>query len=146
MVNPNTTYRLARKTADQSMTQSNTVQENITSLKVALAKNRIYKFVATVMILGKAVQGCDLNLKALAGAVFTYGLSSVTPKVSTGAADIAITLTDDVLSVAVIEGIINVGATAGDLQITGAQTVSGATALTIKGGSTLEAWLVSDSP
>ena len=145
MVQQNQTYRVARKVAAQTMTPSSTTQQNVTSLAVALKASKTYKFKGSILCIGKANADIDIGLAALSSAVATWGLDSVTPKVSAIGDEINTALTDDVLSVIVVEGVITVSTTAGDLQLTAAQAVSQANDLIIKIGSMLEVWEVSDT-
>lgn len=141
----NQTYRLARKTAAQTMTQSSTTQQNITELVASVKASTVYKFKATILCIGKANADIDLGLAALSGAAVTWGLQSVTPKVSAIGDEIMVALSDDTLSEIIVEGVITVGSTAGNLQITAAQTTSQANDLIIKPGSLLEIWQTTDT-
>lgn len=145
MVQQNQTYRVARVVTDQNLSQSSTTQQNITSLVAALKASKTYKFKATVLCIGKANADIDIGLGALSGAVATWGLQSVTPKVSAIGDEIMVSLSDDTLSEIIVEGVFTVSTTAGNLQITAAQTTSQANQLTIKAGSILEVWQVSDT-
>lgn len=141
---PNTTYKISRQTADQI--SNDTTQAIIAQLVAALEKNETYKFKLTLMVIGKAADDVDVSLTGPAGAVLTYGLDGVNPKVSVGAAELMVALTDDLLSVIIIEGVITVGSTAGNLSTLFGMTTDVSTLpLTAKIGSSLEVWQVTDT-
>lgn len=127
------------------MDQSSTTLQDITRLVASLKANKSYKFSAAILCVGKANADIDIGLQALSGAAVTWGLQGTNPKVSAIGDEIMTALTDDILSLICVEGVITVGSTAGDLQIQAAQTTSQANALVIKAGSILEVWEVSDT-
>lgn len=127
------------------MTQSSTTQQNVTELVASVKASTTYKFKATILCIGKANADIDLGLGALSGTVATWGLQSTTPKVSAIGDEIMTSLSDDTLSEIIVEGVFTVGTTAGNLQITAAQTTSQANDLIIKIGSLLEIWQVTDT-
>jgi hypothetical protein len=141
-MNPNTTYFIKRLLADQ--VSNDTTQAAIAELVAALEKNEIYKYKLTLLVIGKAADDVDVSLTGPSGSVLTYGLDGVNPKVSVGAAELMVALTDDLLSVVIVEGIITVGSTAGNLSpLFGMTTDVSTLPLTAKAGSSLEVWQIS---
>lgn len=140
----NQTYKIARVTADQAV--NDTVQTAITKLVTSLPANEAFKFVLTLLVAGFALDDIDISLTGPASSVLTYGLSSVTPKVSAGGDEIMVALSNSTLSVIEIEGVISLGATAGNFSPKFGMTadVSGSP-LTVKTGSSLEIWQITDT-
>ena len=142
----NLTYQIVRQTADQNMTQSSTTLQAITALVAALVASGVYKYRLTLLVKGFA----DSSIKvAMVGptspTIHAYGLSSVTPKSTADSTGIAVTLVDNTESVIVVEGIIQVGTTAGNLQAECAQNVSEADQLVVQKGSCLEVWRIDNT-
>jgi len=140
----NTTYFIKRLVADQ--VSNDVTQAAITQLVAALEKNETYKYKLTLLVIGKAADDVDVALTGPSGSVLTYGLDGVNPKVSVGAAELMVALTDDLLSIVIVEGIITVSTTAGNLSPTFAMTTDVSTLpLTAKVGSSLEVWQITDT-
>ena len=145
MVQQNTTYVVKRVSSDQNLDQSSTTLQDITRLVASLKANKSYKFSAAILCIGKANADIDIGIQALSGAAVTWGLQGTNPKVSIISDELMTALTDDTLSLICVEGVITVGSTAGDLQLQAAQTTSQANQLTIKAGSCLEVWEITDT-
>jgi hypothetical protein len=142
----NTTYLIKRATVTTTKNAS-TVLSTITGLVAKVTGGDIYKFVLTVMVTGKHAADVKVALTGPTSSVLTYGLSSVTPKVTAGGTGITVTLADDTLSVIVIQGIIdNTAGADGSLTAQVAQNVSDASNTIVEPGSALEVWQISDSP
>lgn len=146
MVQQNQTYKIARIDADLVQANASTTIAAILGLLHALDASKSYKFKLSLLVVGKAAADIDVAIGfSAAAAVITYGLSGVTPKVSVEDDELMVALTDDVESLIVIEGVITTGANAGNLTAEAAQTTSNASDLSVKAGSMLELWTVSNT-
>ena len=145
MVHENTTYRIARVTSDQLLTKSNTTIEAITELVKSVEKSKDYKVRLTLLVIGKADSDIKATVTAPAGSTGAFDLISVNPGVGAIGTGQAVSLADDTLSIVIMEGVIKVDTTAGDIQAKAAQNVSQNDQLTIKAGSSMEIWQISDT-
>lgn len=141
----NTTYRIARVTADQLLTKSNTVIESITSLVKTVEASKDYVVRLTLLVIGKADSDIKATVTAPSGTTGAFDLISVNPGVGAIGTGQAVSLADDTLSTVIMVGVIKVGTTAGSIQAKAAQNVSDNDQLTIKAGSSMEIWQISNT-
>ena len=141
----NTTYRIARVTADQLLTKSNTTIQAITQLVKSVDASKDYVVRLTLLVIGKADSDIKATVTAPSGATGAFDLISVNPGVGVIGTGQAVSLADDTLSTVIMVGVIKVSTTAGNIQASASQNVSQNDQLTIKAGSTMEIWQVSDT-
>jgi hypothetical protein len=141
----NTTYRIARVETDQLLTQSNTTIQSITELVASVEASKDYKVRLTLLVIGKADSDIKATVTAPSGATGAFDLISVNPGVGAIGTGQAVSLADDTLSSIIMEGVIKVSTTAGSVQAKASQNVSQADQLTVKAGSSMEIWQISDT-
>jgi hypothetical protein len=141
----NTTYRIRRLTADQNLTQSNTTIQAINQLVATVDKSKDYKVRLTLLVIGKADSDIKATVTAPSGATGVFDLVTVNPGVGVIGTGQAVSLADDTLSTVIMEGVIKISTTAGSITAKASQNVSQADQLTIKAGSSLEIWQISDT-
>lgn len=141
----NQTYVVRRVTADQLLALSSTTLQNITKLLAPVVASGVYKVRLSLYVEGKADSDVKATIVGPSGSTGVIDLESVSPKVNPIGTAVAVSLSDDTLSLIVFEGVVTVSTTAGNIQAQAAQNVSQADQLTVKAGSMLEVWQVSDT-
>lgn len=138
----NTTYQIIRQTTPQTITNNATLAA-ITALLGALVASGVYKYRITLLVKGFANSSIQVAVVGpSSNTMHAYGLSSVTPKSTADGGAIDVTLVDNTPSVITIEGIIQNGVNAGNLQVEAAQETAEANNTVIEAGSCLEIWRI----
>lgn len=112
---------------------------------MAVLASGVYKVRLTLYVEGFADSDIKATLTGPSGATGVIDLQTVSPKVNPIGTAVAVSLTDSTLSCIVMEGVVTVSTTAGNLQVQAAQNASQNDQLTIKEGSCLEVWTISPS-
>lgn len=145
MVQQNLTWRIARVVADQLLTKSSTTLQNVTKLKVNGEASKKYKVRVSLLVEGKADSDIKATVVGPSGATGVIDLLTVNPGVNPIGTAVAVSLADDTVSYIVLEGVVTISTTAGDIQVQAAQNVSQNDQLTILAGSSMEVLEISDT-
>ncbi len=115
--------KIALKTSDQTLTQSSETLQDVTEMLIALAANEKWKFETLILYLGNSTADLDISFAVPSGATCQWK--------TTGSIDTILDAGDEqklncagTARLAAVHGIVTVGATAGNLQMQGAQNVS----------------------
>lgn len=147
MVQQNQTYRVARVNVDQNLTKSSTTLQDVTNLSVsAVQASASYKVKVSLYVIGKADSDVKATIVGPTSSTGVIDLDTVNPKVNPIGTAVAVSLSDDTLSLIVMEGVVTLDAThTGTIKVQAAQNVSQNDQLTIKAGSMIEVWKVSNT-
>lgn len=146
-------YAYLRKTADQTLTPSNTTLQNITGMSVAVPITSIFGFRGKFYYEASTTADIKWAFTIPAAASMRWGI--IGPSISTSGDSIFNTATASGTAIAtggagvgtflvvIVEGDLTIAGTAGTFQLQAAQNTSDASATTFSQRSSLEIWRVS---
>lgn len=146
-----TMFSQIRLTADQALTPSSTVLQNVTNMVVALPTAGTFRWRSTMFYDASTTADFKFAYTIPAAATMRWGISALgtagtTPSYTTATASAAAlsigALGVGTVTMARMEGDITMGGTAGNLQMQAAQNTSDATNVNIFSRSYLEIWRV----